>query len=362
MKTSFNRRLRSITLALVLTGALFMTCCQISGPRGDPALKIAAGSYHTLALKSDGSVWAWGHNNYGQLGDGTTTDSSIPLEVLNLAGVTAIAAGRYHTVALKTDGSVWAWGYNGHGQLGDGTNDNENTPVQVTGFDGSGWLSDVAAIAAVGDYTIALKTDGSVWAWGDNGLGQLGDGTNDNKNTPVQVKGPGGVDWLADVFAIAAGGYHTVALKTDGSVWAWGNNTTGQLGDGTNDNKNTPVQVKGAGGSGWLTDVTAIGAGWHHTMALKTDGSVWAWGDNTTGQLGDGTTDNKNTPVQVKGADGSGWLSDITAIAAGSGHTMALKSDGSVWAWGDNDYGQLGDNTITDSTTPVQTVEPLILW
>ena len=202
-------------------------------------IEIAGGGGHTIALKSDGTVWTWGNNGDGQLGDGGTTGSSIPDQVNDLSGVSAIASGADHSMALKSDGTVWAWGRNQFGQLGDGTTIQRNTPVQVSGLTG------VTAIAGGALHSIALKSDGTVWTWGLNENGQLGDGTGTNKTTPVQVSG------LTDVTAIAGGVEHTIALKNDGTVWGWGHNQLGQLGDGTSGsgtNKSTPVQVNGLTG------------------------------------------------------------------------------------------------------------------
>jgi hypothetical protein len=236
--------------------------------------RLAAGYLHGLALKPDGSLWAWGDNRHGQLGDGTTARST-PVQVLT--GVAAVSAGTWHTLALKTDGSLWAWGWNGVGQLGDGTTTDRLTPVQV--------LSGVAAVSAGHNHTLAIKTDGSLWAWGSNQYGQLGDGTTTERLTPVQV--------LTRVVATDANHYHTLALKTDGSLWAWGNNQYGRLGDGTTTDRSTPVPV--------LTGVAAVAAGVAHTLARKTDGSLWAWGYNGFAQLGDGTTTNRPSPVPVIG-------------------------------------------------------------
>jgi len=327
---------------------------------------IAAGEYHTIALDADGTVWTWGSSMYGQLGDGigdTVGDySDVPVQVVGPGGsgyltdIVAIAAGGFHSVALKSDGTVWTWGYNIFGQLGDNTTANSNVPVQVLGSGGSGFLSDIIAIAAGEFFTIALKSDGTVRAWGENWNGQLGDNTTVHKRTPVQVLGIGGSGVLTDIIAIAAGDYHTTAVRADGIACSWGDNNYGQLGDNTTINKTTPIQVLGAGGSGYLTDIIAIEAGWRHTVAAESDGAVWTLGENNYGQLGDNTTNDSYTPVQVLGPGGSGYLTDMTAVAAGYAHTVALKSDKTVWAWGFNHRGQLGNGTMIDSHIPIQVI------
>ncbi|WP_147273227.1 S8 family serine peptidase [Anaerobacterium chartisolvens] len=298
-------------------------------------VKVAGGGRHTLALKDDGTVWACGYNYYGQLGDGTKVDRSVPVQVTGLSGVTAIAAGQYRSIALKDDGTIWTWGYNYYGQLGDGTTMDRTTPVQVNG------LSDITAVAACYYHTVALKDDGTVWTWGNNENGQLGDGTTINRTTPVQVSG------LSGITGVAAGSGHTIVLKNDGTVWTWGRNSYGQLGDGTTTSSRIPVQVSGLSG---LSGITDVAAGSEHTIALKNDGTVWTWGYNSYGQLGDATTTNRATPAQVNGLNG------ITAMAEGNRHTIAVKYDGTVWTWGDNAYGQLGNGTSEKSTIPLQII------
>ncbi|WP_233612067.1 Ig-like domain-containing protein [Corallococcus sp. AB045] len=312
----------STRFAFALQGGA--TCAASSGAR------LAAGQFHTLALKQDGTVWAWGNNGEGQLGDGTTTDRLTPVQVPGLTGVAALAAGLSHSLALKQDGTVWAWGHNGHGQLGDGTTIRRLTPVQVPGLTG------ITALAGGGSHSLALKQDGSVWAWGFNSQGQLGDGTVTHRLTPGQVPG------LTGVAVLAAGTYHSLALKQDGTAWAWAINGNGQLGDGTTTQRLAPVQVPS------LTGVADLAANNHHTLAVKQDGTVWAWGYNNNGHLGDGTTTQRLTPVQVAG------LAGVADLAAGNHHSLAVKQDDTVWAWGNNSYGQLGDGTTIQRLTPVQ--------
>lgn len=326
---------------------------QVLNPVGTIPLSdiiaVSTSVQHSLALMSDGTVWAWGANASGQLGYNSTNPSSTAVGVSNLTSVTAVGAGEAHSLALKSDGTVWAWGNNSSGQLGDSTTTNRLVPVQVQGPGGAGTLTGIIAISAGGAHSLALRNDGTVWAWGFNPKGQLGDGTTTNRTTPVQTLS------LAGGSGISAGESYSIAVSADGSVWAWGDNGSGQLGDGTTTTRLTPVTVVGQGGIGNLSGVASISAGTGaHSLALKSDGSVWTWGSNSSGELGNGTTSNSFTPVQVIGPGGSGTLSGIVAISAGRDHNLALKSDGSVYAWGSNSNGQLGINTTTSHTSPVQ--------
>ena len=288
---------------------------------------ITAGENHSLGLKSNGTLWAWGRNIYAQLGDGTTTNRLSPVQVGNDNDWVSIAAGQYHSHGLKSNGTLWAWGYNWNGQLGDGTTYQRYAPVQV-GSD-SNW-----AFVTTYLHTLGLKTDGTLWAWGRNNYGQLGDGSTYEKSSPVQVGS--GSDWIL----VSLGRNHSIALKNDGTLWAWGINTYGQLGDGTTSQTYSPVQA------GSDSDWSSVAAKDDHTLALKTDGTLWAWGRNDYGQLGDGSTYGKSSPAQI-GSDDN-WES----IAIGQYHSLGLKTDGALWAWGNNTYGQLGDGTTTNRTTP----------
>jgi hypothetical protein len=266
----------------------------------------------------------------GQLGDGTVTDRLSPVQVPGLSGVVDIASGHYHSLALLADGTVRAWGYNSFGQLGNGaTTSAQRTPVVA------GPLTDVVAIAGGRDMSYALRSDGTVWGWGLNTTGQLGDGTTTMRTRPVRVGS------LTGVTAITGGRDHGLAVRSDGTVWGWGDNTQGQVGDGSLTNRLSPVQVSG------LSGAVEVAAGAYHSLARLSTGAVRSWGQNSNGQLGDGTTTRRTLPVAVPGATGA------TAIAAGRQHSLAIVANGAIRAWGSNATGQLGDGSLTDRTSAV---------
>ena len=327
---------------------------------------IATGEYHSLFITQTQTVKTVGGNDRGQLGNGTTNDSLEFVDVLGKDGVgllndvIAVSAGSYHSLALKSDGTVWAWGCNYYeGRLGDGTAVDKTTPVQVRGGEsGEEFLTDIVAISTGYNHSLALKSDGTVWSWGDNEYGKLGDGTAVDKTTPVQVKGgESGEEFLTNIVAISAGDDHSLALKVDGTVWAWGDNLCSKLGDGTAVDKTTPVQVRYEPNISFLTDIVAVSAGDDHSLALKVDGTVWAWGNDGNGQLGDGTTVDKTTPVQVKGGETEEEpLVNIAAISSSaiSNASFAIKSDGKIYGWGENGKGELGDGTTDDKSIPTE--------
>ncbi len=321
----------------------------IQGLTGIAAL--TGGQGHSLGLRQDGTVWAWGRNDFGALGNGTFASSALPVQVKApggtgfLTGVVAVSAGGLHSLALLGNGQVLAWGYNQSGQLGNGTTAISNVPIQVPGLVG------VVAIAAGYEYSLALLSDGSVRAWGANLVGQLGNGTSVASNVPIAVLAPGGTGPLFGVKAIAAGAQHGLALLTNSTVLAWGIGQSGQLGNGGIALSKLPVQVLGVGGAGNLSGVTALAGGGEHSLAVLGNGTAIAWGLGRT--LGNGGSINSSVPVAVSG------LTGITALAAGSGtHSMALVADGSIRVWGDNHAGQLGDGTTVDRLSPVPVAIP----
>ncbi len=316
--TGFESGTNSMT---ALTKFVSGTNVSVMLSDGEPA--ISAGYRYTLTRKGDGTLWAYGDNTYGQLGVGvvtnadesTSTFSGTPLQVSIGNTYTAISAGRDHSLAIKTDGTLWAWGRNNSGQLGISNEVDKNTPVKI-GED------TYIAISAGGDHSLAIKTDGTLWAWGGNSSGQLGDVTNTASSIPVPVS-------IGNTYtAISAGRDHSLAIKTDGTLWAWGLNNRGQLGISNQVDKNTPVQVGN-------NTYTAISAGDNHSVAIKTDGTLWAWGHNSTAQLGLGNTQQRTSPVQV------GDATYIT-ISAGGSHSLAIRTGGTLWSWGYGENGALG--------------------
>jgi hypothetical protein len=280
-----------------------------------------------------------------EISEGPITDGSgAPLN-----GLIALAAGQYHSLALRADGTVWAWGRNQDGQLGDGTITTRSRAVLLTDGGGAA-ITDVVAVAVGQYFSLALKRDGRVLAWGDNAQGQLGDGTTTTRLRPVAVLDTTTLP-LTGVAAIAASSSYSMALTATGQVLAWGDNNYGQLGDGTQLDRSYPGLVEAAGGSA-LTDITAIAAGYYHGLALSVDTKVWAWGYNPYGQLGDGTTTRREQAVRVL-ESGGGELADAIALTAGSYHSLALLADGTLRAWGNNTSGQLSDGTTSNSAFPV---------
>lgn len=298
--------------------------------------RVAAGGLHTCALTPDGNAKCWGANDKGQLGDGTQEQRPSPVDVNHLdARIAVIDTGQNHTCARTRDKRVQCWGTNDTGQLGDGTKAQRLQPVEVEGLD-----EKVTAISTGGEYTCALTVEKGVKCWGSNRYGQLGDGTRAKQRLlPVQVSG------LDNGIAEISAGYGHACARTQGNrVKCWGRNREGQLGDSTTKKRLAPVEVTGLD-----ADVNAIAVGGWHTCALMKDGIVKCWGKNRYGQLGDGTTEQRLGPVNVIGLP-----TDIVAIATGSDHTCALADSGKIHCWGRNSRGQLGDGTTEQPLTSVE--------
>jgi alpha-tubulin suppressor-like RCC1 family protein len=380
----------------------------ISAPlwAGSPTLSTGCCAQHTLVISDNGTVYAWGHNDYGQLGNNSTTNSNVPVAVdtsgvLSGKTITAFAAGESHTLALASDGTVYAWGKNSHGQLGNNLTTDSHVPVAV---DMSGVLSGktITAVVAGAEHSIALASDGSVYTWGKNSYGQLGNNLTTDSYVPVAVDTSGVLSGKTAT-KIASGSCHVVVLTSDSTAYAWGWNKYGQLGDKSTTDSSVPVAVDTSKGFlfgigktitavtagtihtavltsddkvyawGWRrfgqsdyspvevnpphtgAIITSIATGSHHSVTLASDGIVYTWGDNSDGQLGNTFYNETQFCVQV---NMSGALSGktITAVAAGLEHSVVMASDGTVYTWGRNDYGQLGNNSTTNSGVPVQVV------
>ncbi len=296
---------RIITILLVsLSLQLSAQCVQSAG----------AGASCTFVIKADGTLWAWGRNNYGQLGIGNVVNTPAKTQVGTASNWQSIEGGQFHTAAIKADGSLWTWGFNASGQLGLNNTANKTIPTQVSS--GNIWSS----VAAGYDHTVAITNDGSMYAWGLNDHGQLGDGSGSNRIAPRFI----GTGWKS----VSAGDNVTIAVKTDGTLWGWGEGS--QVGNGTAADKYSPVQL------GTDTNWKSVSRGVSHTLAVKTDGTLWAWGTNGRGQLGNGTTSGSSVPAQV--GTGTNWES----AKAGFFFSIGRKTDGTIWSWGQGTYHQLG--------------------
>jgi alpha-tubulin suppressor-like RCC1 family protein len=336
----------------IAAGLLFFSLASVA--RGADVISIWGGARGTIILKSDGTVWTWGANFDGKLGIGDTNPVRIlvPVEVHGTGNasyfnsVKTVMGCEMHNVALKSDGTVWCWGWNAFGQLGNGNTNDAWTPVQ-TGLGAVPPLTSVTKLGGRPYFTLAVKSDGTIWAWGMNQYGQMG---NNTVNSPLSVpqvtvpvmvsnSAPGGA--INNPLQVTCGYQFGAALATNGTVWTWGSGSHGELGQGAVTTSYMPAQVPG------LTNITAISAGWFHILALKSDGTVWDWGNNSNGELGDGTPSNRSSPVQVLN------VSNIVSVSGGDSHSSALAADGTVWKWGLNNIGELGNGTTNAIANPL---------
>ena len=326
----------------------------------------AASTFSTLwgtsfVIRPDGSLWAWGSNDAGQIGDGTMTewdwfddtgvDNNRRTPVRIMDDVVAVSAGINHAAAIRGDGSLWMWGSNEFGQLGDGTGGNWDArslvPIRV--------MEDVIYVAAGSHHTTAIRSDGSLWAWGFNSLGEVGDGTTTHRMSPVRI--------MDDVVAVSAGQEHTAAIRADGSLWTWGSSRFGNLGNGeaaltmAAAANPTPIRI--------MEDVAAVSVGNGNTMAIRGDGSLWAWGINWQGQLGIGVYESSTPygtvqPANAQRAVPARVLDDVIAVSATTGHTVAIRSDNSLWAWGRVHVGLSGEATAITRPAPFRVMEGVV--
>ena len=348
------------TLALGSSGMVWAWGSNVSGQLGDGGTEVfqqrlsqvlhlrnvkalAAGGGHSLALKADGTVWSWGSNICGQLGNGTVTDSNIPVQVLGLSNVIAIAAGESHSLALLADGTVRAWGLNTNGQLGNGTLSSvQNTPSLVIG------LSNIKDIAGGSGYSLALSNGGRIYAWGDNSYGEVDSSTQNPCVLPVDL----GHDSLA---SIAAGGYHGLAIKANQKAKAWGFNAGGQLGTGSTDISDTyggvdPIDSE-VDDYFQAKAISAARVMNGHCLAISLDGTVASWGANGAGQLGSGNLQSSLSPRLVAG------VTDIVQISCGGYHSVAMRSNGTLVLWGSNTLGEQGNGTTLNQLTPTEKID-----
>jgi alpha-tubulin suppressor-like RCC1 family protein len=312
--------------------------------------QVSGGSVHTSAIKTDGTLWSCGYNFFGQLGTNDTVNKSTPVQTaVGDTNWKQVAGGGLHTAAVKSDGTLWTWGRNSDGQLGTNDRVHRSTPVQ-TAVGGTNWKQ----VSASATFTAAVKSDGTLWTWGNNLSGKLG--TNDliHRSTPTQVSG-GGTNWKQ----VSLGYLASTAIKTDGTLWTWGYNFYGELGTNDTINKLTPVQTA-LGGTNW----TQVSAGMNIFAAIKTDGTLWTCGYNYQGSLGIGVGGNRSTPVQTIDG-GTNWKQVSCSNSKDFNKTsfmIAIKTNGTLWTWGYNPFGQLGTNDRTNRSTPVQTTEGGTNW
>jgi alpha-tubulin suppressor-like RCC1 family protein len=307
--------------------------------------QVSAGTAHAVAVRTNGTAWAWGSASLGRLGDGTQTTKCSPVSVIG--GFTdwcQVSAGRYHTAAIRTNGTAWSWGHNGQGRLGDGTTVDKCSPVSVVGG-----FTDWCQISASNDHTVAVRANGTAWAWGPGNSGMLGDGTTVSKSSPVSVIG-GFTDWCQ----VSGGNAFSLGVRTNGTLWAWGQGANGVLGDGTTVAKSSPVSVIGG-----FTDWCQATAGkCNFAFGIRTNGSLWAWGYGNTGRLGTGIVVTTNTsPVSVVGG-----FTDWCQVAASDKHAVAVRTNGTLWAWGYNGQCQLGDGTNISRSSPVSVIGGITSW
>jgi alpha-tubulin suppressor-like RCC1 family protein len=287
--------------------------------------QLSAGRYHSLGVRANGTAWGWGAGNYGKLGNGNCSNTNSPVSVVG--GFTdwcQVAAGQHHSLGVRENGTAWSWGYNGSGRLGDNTTTSRPSPVSVVGG-----FCDWCQVSAC-NHSLGVRQNGTAWGWGYNNSCQLGDSSSTNRSSPVSVVG-GFTDWCQ----VSAGRFHSLGVRQNGTAWAWGEGAFGKHGDGNTSNRNSPAQVIGG-----FTDWCQISAGYHFSLGVRQNGTAWGWGYNNQGNLGDGTTTSRTSPVLV-----SGGFTDWCQLSGGKLTSLGVRQNGTAWSWGSGYIGQLGNNT-----------------
>jgi alpha-tubulin suppressor-like RCC1 family protein len=296
---------------------------------------VAGYGYHNVGIQTNGTLWAWGYNMDGQVGDGTTINKTVPTQIGMASNWKMVTAHFNNSFAVKTNGTLWGWGGNTDGQLGDGTIIGKNVPTQI------GTANNWSSVSVGFAHTLAIKTNGTLWAWGSNSFGRLGNGTNNNQLLPIQIGTD--VDWVK----IVACSIGSIGLKSDGTLWGWG-----ILNGMSSTSVSVPTQI------GTATNWKDMSSTYRHAVAIKTDGTIWAWGNNGNGELGNGNNLSPSTNYTITQI---GTSNNWKFIAAGANYTMGIKNNGTLWAWGENTFGQYGNNTVVDSYIPIQ-VGTLTNW
>jgi alpha-tubulin suppressor-like RCC1 family protein len=305
--------------------------------------QVSGGDQHSLGVRTNGTAWAWGLNDQGRLGDGTVDNKSSPSAVVGgFIDWCQVAAGCAHSVGVRTTGSAWAWGCNPSGQLGDNTAVSKSSPVSVVGG-----FTDWCYVATGTAHSLGVRTNGTLWAWGLGTCGRVGDGTVTTRSSPVIVVGE-----FTDWSQVSAGDQHSLGVRINGSAWAWGLGTCGRLGDNAVTDRSSPVSVVGG-----FTDWCQVSAGNAHSLGVRNNGTLWAWGLNDQGRLGDNSATLRSSPVSVVGG-----FTDWCQVSAGTAHSLGVRTNGTAWAWGCNPSGQLGDNTAVSKSSPVSIVGEFLSW
>jgi alpha-tubulin suppressor-like RCC1 family protein len=311
------------------------------------------GFFHAGAIRSSGELFLWGVNNFGQLGNGVTTSEFTIVyppvtPITNFTDWVSVSTSEQSTVALRDNGTLWSFGYNYYGQLGDGTTENRSSPVSVLGG-----FTDWESVSSGGTHTVGIRSNGTLWSFGYNGDGQLGDGLSyTTKSSPVSVIG-GFTDWSS----VSCGSSHTLGVRDNGTLWGFGSNAFGFIGDGTVVSRSSPVSVIGG-----FTDWSSVSCGFSHTAGIRSNGTLWTWGLNSFGgydygSIGDGTAVSRSSPVSVIGG-----FTDWSSVSCGNNHTIGLRDNGTLWSFGRNNYGYLGDGTTEDRSSPVSVVGNFTNW